>query len=77
MGSWLLSATDGPAYLVTVRGADVHAHPAEGSARATAVLEGSSRDLLALLLGRPRSEGLRVLGDPGFGGAFSRAFPGP
>ena len=76
-GSWLLVATDGPTFRVAVRGRRVESHPADSTAAATAVIEASSRDLLALLLGRPLVAGARLRGDVAFGEAFSRAFPGP
>jgi uncharacterized protein (TIGR03083 family) len=84
-GSWLLSATDGPTYRVEVRGAVVDARPvgeptgaqtgAPVGAQATIVASG--RDLLALLLGRSRSEPLRLSGDVAFARRFEEAFPGP
>jgi uncharacterized protein (TIGR03083 family) len=76
-GSWLLTATDGPAHLVSVRGEAVDSRPAAPTERATAVIEASSRDLLALLLGRPLRRPAVYRGDEAFGRAFSRAFPGP
>ena len=76
-GSWLLAASDGPAYVVAVRGPAVRAGPAESSASATATIDGTSRDLLALLLGRPPRRELRLRGDHGFGERFTDAFPGP
>ena len=76
-GSWLVAADDGPAYLVTVNGAKVRSEPVDRNTSASAVIEGSKRDILALLLGRPRSEPLRMSGDLGFADSFQRAFPGP
>jgi hypothetical protein len=76
-GSWLLVGSDGPVQLVTVAGSTVRSEPADGNASATAVIEGSSRDLLAMLLGRPPLHPLRITGDRAFGASFSRAFPGP
>lgn len=76
-GTWLLIATDGPAYSVSVRGDTVESKPADPTALATAAIEGSSRDLLALLLGRPFADSTRITGDVQFGQAFSAAFPGP
>lgn len=77
-GSWLLAADDGPAYLVSVDGDGVVSRPASPDARgkADAVIEASSCDLLALLLGRP-TRALRVSGDTALAHAFPRAFPGP
>jgi len=77
VGSWLLRASDGPAYLVSVSGDGVESHPAERDTPATAVIDGTSRDLLAQLLGRPLREPLEISGDRDFGASFSRAFPGP
>jgi hypothetical protein len=41
------------------------------------VIAASSRDLLALLLGRPLAESPQWSGDTAFGEAFTAAFPGP
>ncbi len=76
-GSWLLVAAGGPATLVTVDGDEVRVAAAGPAAPADCVLEGSGRDLLALLLGRPAVAPLSVRGDAGLAAAFSRAFPGP
>jgi maleylpyruvate isomerase len=76
-GSWLLVASDGPSYLVSVTGGEVRSHPASPASTATAVIEGTSRDLLALLLGRSCNSPLKYAGDVAFGWAFGRAFPGP
>ncbi len=77
VGSWLLVATDGPTFEVSVKGAAVAASPADPGSAATAVIEATSRDLLALLLGRPLKERPQVGGNRQFGEAFSAAFPGP
>ena len=76
-GSWLLVASDGPTYRVSVTGAVVESVPSAPTAPARAVIEGTRRDLLALLLGRPANTQPRVSGDIAFGHAFTRAFPGP
>jgi uncharacterized protein (TIGR03083 family) len=76
-GSWLLAATDGPAYRVEVHASSVDSRPVDSTARARATIVGSSRDLLALLLGRPGSEPLRIIGDAAFARRFGDAFPGP
>jgi uncharacterized protein (TIGR03083 family) len=76
-GSWLLVASDGPTYLVTVVGDTVESRPARSGSRATATIEGASRDVLALLLGRPVRAPLRFAGDVSFARSFARAFPGP
>jgi uncharacterized protein (TIGR03083 family) len=76
-GTWLLVATDGPTFAVSVSGDVVESHPADPTSHATAVMEASSRDLLALLLGRPLLEKPRMWGDVEFGIAFAAAFPGP
>jgi hypothetical protein len=44
---------------------------------ATAVIEASRRDLLALILGRPCVHPPRVSGDAAFAAAFGSAVPGP
>lgn len=76
-GSWLLRADDGPTYTIAVSGDRVETHPADDSASATAVIEASSRDLLALVLGRSFTRPPRLSGDVAFGRAFGAAFPGP
>jgi maleylpyruvate isomerase len=76
-GSWLLRATDGPTYLVTVEGDRVESRPAEADATTRAVIEASSRDLLALLLGRSLRTAPTISGDADFAAALTRAFPGP
>jgi hypothetical protein len=77
-GSWLLDPADGQVpYLVTVDGDQVDAHPADPAPTARAVIAGSSRDLLALLLGRPTRQALALSGDVAFARQFSGAFPGP
>ncbi len=76
-GTWLLVASDGPSYRIGVRGTEVESTPVDPGAPATAVLEATSRDLLALLLGRPLLHPLRITGDAAFGAAFTDAFPGP
>jgi uncharacterized protein (TIGR03083 family) len=77
-GSWLLRAIDGPSYRVTVTGRSVDADTVEAAgARTAAVIEGSSRDLLALLLGRRATGPLATSGDRALGDAFSTWFPGP
>jgi hypothetical protein len=76
-GSWLLVASDGPPYRVSVANGAVESPPAVSHGPARAVLEATSRDLLALLLGRPFRQAPRIKGDLPFGEAFSAVFPGP
>jgi maleylpyruvate isomerase len=76
-GSWLLVATDGPTYLVTVEGPAVSSRPATPTTSADAVIEASSRDLLALLLGRPLLRPARCSGNDDLAAAFRLVFPGP
>ena len=76
-GSWLLVATDGPTYKVSVNGPKVATQAASPDTRANAIIEASSRDLLALLLGRTFKTPPVIRGDIAFGESFSRAFPGP
>ncbi len=76
-GSWLLTASDGPTYLVSVRDAAVAARPAYPTTPADAVISGTSRDLLSLLLGRSTPAPGQLSGDVAFGQRFSAAFPGP
>jgi uncharacterized protein (TIGR03083 family) len=76
-GTWLLAAVDGPTFAVSVQGDVVEAQPASPNAVADAVIEATSRDLLALLLGRPLHDEPRIRGNVQFGNAFHEAFPGP
>lgn len=76
-GSWLLNATDGPRWLVTVEREHVESRPAIEDDDANATIEGSSRELLALLVGRAQLRPLRFSGDVAFAQSFASAFPGP
>jgi hypothetical protein len=76
-GTLLLVATDGPTFTLSVNRDHVEAHPGDPMAPATAVIEATSRDLLALLLGRPLVGAPRIAGDETFIDAFRSAFPGP
>jgi hypothetical protein len=77
-GSWLVVASDGPCWRVTVDGNRVESRPAERTTTdVSARIEGTSRDLLALLLGRSTLHPLRYSGDVAFAVAFTSAFPGP
>ena len=76
-GSWLLVATDGPTYRVSLNGSKVESLPASAESPARAVLEATSRDLLALLLGRAFHRPPVITGDVAFGRTFPRTFPGP
>jgi hypothetical protein len=75
--SWLLRPSDGPAHLVTVDDDVVKTEPADAATKADATIEGTSRDLLALLLGRPARDRLRTRGSVEIAMSFSRLFPGP
>jgi uncharacterized protein (TIGR03083 family) len=76
-GSWLLHATEGPRWLVAVGADSVESRPAAEDDDTDGTIHGSSRDLLALLLGRPPLETLRFSGDVSFARSFGLAFPGP
>jgi len=78
-GSWRLQATDQELrWLVRVDGKRViESRPAEPTDDADATIEGTARDLLALLLGRPGLASLHRSGDAALAAAFERAFPGP
>jgi maleylpyruvate isomerase len=75
--SWLFVARDGPAFRVGISGEVVESRPARADETADAVIDGSSRDLLAVLLGRPRREPIGLRGDPHVAEMFQRVFPGP
>lgn len=76
-GSWLFESTDGLRWLVAVEGDTVESRPASTDDDPMAAMRASSRDLLALLLGRPPLEPIEITGDVAFAEAFGRAFPGP
>ena len=81
-GAWMLVSVDGRTsrWLVSVAGGIVTSRPldpADGADPSWAVIEGTSRDLLALLLGRASRTPLRLGGDRALAAAFGRAFPGP
>lgn len=80
-GSWTLAATDRPFVArlsmqdgVTRLATGEEVEPTSGS---QATLRGSSRDLLAFLLGRPLHHELAVDGDTAVATLFKQAFPGP
>ena len=77
-GSWLLIATDGPTHVVSVTQGRVQSQQcAPNATPATAAIEATSRDLLALLLGRPPLGRLSFTGDVAVGQSFTDVFPGP
>jgi uncharacterized protein (TIGR03083 family) len=76
-GSWLLVATDGPTYRVSVDGSNATSQPAIPGTAARSSITATSRDLLALLLGRSFQAPPVISGDIEFGRSFSAAFPGP
>jgi len=76
-GSWILDANDGLRWFVGVDRAEVTSRPALDTDRATATISASSRDLLALLLGRRCINEPVVGGDAAFAQSFRNAFPGP
>ena len=73
----MLVPTDGPCMLVAVNEGLVTVEDAEPTAASDAVIEGSSRDLLALLLGREARHTLSKRGNIAFAESFSLVFPGP
>jgi hypothetical protein len=76
-GSWRLSATDGPSWLLSVRGDVVDSRPVEPDTPSDAVIEATGRDLMALLLGRPPKSPPVFAGNIVLARSFHRAFPGP
>ncbi len=76
-GSWTLVATDGPSWRVSVSGDEVTTELVDSPGRSDAVIEATSRDLLAILLGRPLVDGHTDRGGTDLAGEFARAFPGP
>ncbi len=76
-GAWHLVATDGPSCAVTLRGDRVESRPVGPTDDSDSIIEASSRDVLALLLGRPMRMPPRIVGDPHSVERFAAAFPGP
>jgi uncharacterized protein (TIGR03083 family) len=76
-GSWTLVATDGPSWRVSVSGDEVTSEPVDSPGRADAVIEATSRDLLAMLLGRLLVDRRTDRGDTDLASEFGRVFPGP
>jgi hypothetical protein len=76
-GSWTLLATDGPSWRISVSGDEVTSERVDSPERADAVIEATSRDLLAMLLGRTLVDGRSYRGDTDLAGEFGRVFPGP
>ncbi len=76
-GTWLLEPTGDQAWLVRVEGTVVSSSPATVGTISDVTFRGSSRDLLALLLGRPTVVPIDVSGDRELAEALPRAFPGP
>jgi maleylpyruvate isomerase len=74
-GSWLLRASEGPAYLVTSSADAVTTRPATADERADGTIDASSRDLIALMLGRGFEADVVFSND--FARSFTEAFPGP
>ena len=76
-GSWLLESTGGLRWLVAVDGQHTTSRPAADDDDGMATIAGTDRDLMALLLGRPRRRALTLGGDTALAAAFELAFPGP
>jgi hypothetical protein len=75
--SWHFDVNDGPSYLVTVDGSTVDVCEVR-SANASVRWRLTSRDLVALLLGRPRTSASQITTThPELVEAFGRVFPGP
>jgi uncharacterized protein (TIGR03083 family) len=76
-GSWGLVAGDGACWRVEVSGDQVTIEAADRILQADCEIRGSSRDLLAMLLGRSTTDSLTIRGDVGLARKFAMAFPGP
>lgn len=77
-GSWLLVARGGPTWIVQARTGAAAARAVDGADPPVgARIEGSPRDVLALLLGRADWTRLSVDGEADLARAFETAFPGP
>jgi hypothetical protein len=75
--SWRIMSTDGPCWLVAVSGGQVISEHADHSVTADAIIEGTSRDLLAMLLGRATKNSLTLGGKIDIACSFRELFPGP
>lgn len=76
--SWALDVEAGPTWVVHARAGVASAAPVDGPLPPVdAVIAGSARDVLSLLLGRHDWGSLEVDGDARVGRDFARAFPGP
>ncbi len=76
-GRWVLETTDGPAYRLSATPDGATAEETDGAAAGEAVVKGSRRDLLAMLLGRPPLDELKFEGDIALARRLHEAFPGP
>ncbi len=76
-GTWLLDATDGPAFLIGAADQRVTVEEVSDPAGADAVIRGTKRKLLAFLLGRLDLAELSIDGSRGLADSFHRAFPPP
>jgi uncharacterized protein (TIGR03083 family) len=76
-GRWVLAATDGPTFRLSATEEGVTAEKTDRAEAGDAVVKGSRRDLLALLLGRPPVGRLAYAGQVERARRFRDAFPGP
>ncbi len=75
--SWLLASTDGPLFLVRAQGSEVEVTDTETVAGVDATISGTTRQLLAFILGRESSGNLVITGDIAVAHSFLAAFPAP
>ena len=59
-GSWVLVATDGPAFRIHAHGPHVQVEAVEATPDADATIAGTARQLLAFILGRTPLDDLKV-----------------
>lgn len=76
IGAWALRATDGSTFLVSADD-DVVVEEKTEPVAADATIIGTSRDLLAFVLGRLPLASLKIEGDESHAKAFLAAFPAP
>ena len=78
-GRWLLRADTGTTWLVSAAGglASAAAKSDILDTQVDCVIQGTERELMALLLGRTPVEALRISGDEALARSFKAAFPGP
>lgn len=76
-GSWALVSTDGPSFLIQAQGSTVDVQETATKPVADSAIIGTSRQLLAFILGRVSLHSLQTRGDQTLAASFLTAFPAP